>query len=236
MSEMSEKPDVLRLRVLLSLMKEDSETCTVTGIAKTLGEEKYTVSRILTGLEKEGLLDRSDTRHPTLTEEGRKAAQVYGEKIKITMNHLIYEGVDVENAKSVLPEGYDAQNLVMYRINDDGTKTLIKGGVEDGYYKIATKHFSYYALVEKGSTITDAENTAQIEANKNTLVVGSGVNNVNGQTANVSAGNNTKVTSPKTGENIAIEYVEVITLLAAMILILAAAKKWKKTLLIKSHQ
>lgn len=175
MSEMSEKPDVLRLRVLLSLMKEDSETCTVTGIAKTLGEEKYTVSRILTALEKEGLLDRSDTRHPTLTEEGRKAAQVYGEKIRITMNHLIYEGVDVENAKSVLPEGYDAQNLVMYRINDDGTKTLIKGGVEDGYYKIATKHFSYYALVEKGSTITDAENTAQIEANKNTPVVGSGV-------------------------------------------------------------
>lgn len=233
---MSEKPDVLRLRVLLSLMKEDSETCTVTGIAKTLGEEKYTVSRILTGLEKEGLLDRSDTRHPTLTEEGRKAAQVYGEKIKITMNHLIYEGVDVENAKSVLPEGYDAQNLVMYRINDDGTKTLIKGGVEDGYYKIATKHFSYYALVEKGSTITDAENTAQIEANKNTPVVGSSVNNVNGQTANVSAGNNTEVTSPKTGENIAIEYVEAIALLAAMILILAAAKKWKKTLLIKSHQ
>ena len=233
---MSEKPDVLRLRVLLSLMKEDSETCTVTGIAKTLGEEKYTVSRILTGLEKEGLLDRSDTRHPTLTEEGRKAAQVYGEKIKITMNHLIYEGVDVENAKSVLPEGYDAQNLVMYRINDDGSKTLIKGGVEDGYYKIATKHFSYYALVEKGSTITDAENTAQIEANKNTPVVSSGVNNGNGQTANVSAGNNTTVTSPKTGENTAMEYVEAIALLAAIILVLSVAKKWKKTLLIKSHQ
>lgn len=120
MSEMSEKPDVLRLRVLLSLMKEDSETCTVTGIAKTLGEEKYTVSRILTGLEKEGLLDCSDTRHPTLTEEGRKAAQVYGEKIRITMNHLIYEGVDVENAKS------DAYSWALYNTEQTIFHFLIK--------------------------------------------------------------------------------------------------------------
>lgn len=120
MSEMSEKPDVLRLRVLLSLMKEDSETCTVTGIAKTLGEEKYTVSRILTGLEKEGLLDRSDTRHPTLTEEGRKAAQVYGEKIRITMNHLIYEGVEVENAKS------DAYSWALYNTEQTIFHFLIK--------------------------------------------------------------------------------------------------------------
>lgn len=62
------------------------------------------------------------------------------------------------------------------------------------------------------------------------------MNNVNGQTANVSAGNNTKVTSPKTGENTAMEYVEAIALLAAIILVLSVAKKWKKTLLIKSHQ
>lgn len=164
-----------------------------------------------------------------------------GKKLRLYDIHFEVNGAEIQpngvvTLKFPIPEGYDAQNLVMYRINDDGTKTLIKGGVEDGYYKIATKHFSYYALVEKGSTITDAENTAQIEANKNTPVVGSGANNVNGQTANVSAGNNTKVTSPKTGENIAIEYVEAIALLAAMILILAAAKKWKKTLLIKSHQ
>ena len=65
-----------------------------------------------------------------------------------------------------IPEGYDASKVVLYRINDDGTKTLVKGSVENGYYKADTKHFSTYALVEKGSTITDADNTAQIEANK----------------------------------------------------------------------
>ena len=65
-----------------------------------------------------------------------------------------------------IPEGYDASKVVLYRINDDGTKTLVKGSVENGYYKADTKHFSTYAFVEKGSTITDADNTAQIEANK----------------------------------------------------------------------
>ena len=55
--------------------------------------------------------------------------------------------------------GYDADHVVLYRINEDGTKTLVKGNVENGFYKVITKSFSTYALVEKGSTITDGENT-----------------------------------------------------------------------------
>ena len=58
-----------------------------------------------------------------------------------------------------ISEGYDADHVVLYRINEDGTKTLVKGNVENGFYKVITKSFSTYALVEKGSTITDAENT-----------------------------------------------------------------------------
>lgn len=61
-----------------------------------------------------------------------------------------------------IQEGYDAGNLVLYRINDDGSKTLIKGVVEGDYYKVVTKSFGNYALVEKGSTITDTENTANV--------------------------------------------------------------------------
>ena len=50
-----------------------------------------------------------------------------------------------------IPEGYDASKLALYRINDDGTKTLIESTVENGYVVFYTKHFSLYALVEKGS-------------------------------------------------------------------------------------
>lgn len=51
---------------------------------------------------------------------------------------------------------------MLYRINEDGTKTLVKGTVDNGFYKVISRSFSTYALVESGNTITDAENTADI--------------------------------------------------------------------------
>ena len=51
-----------------------------------------------------------------------------------------------------IPVGYDAENIVLYRINDDGSKTLVKGASVDGYYTVITKSFSNYALVENGNT------------------------------------------------------------------------------------
>ena len=36
---------------------------------------------------------------------------------------------------------------------------LVRGTVENGYYTVITKTAGAYTLVEKGSTITDAENT-----------------------------------------------------------------------------
>lgn len=96
---MSDSPDILRLRVLLCFLKSAPEHCTVTGISRTLKEEKYTISRVMVGLEKEGLIDRSDVRNPSLTEAGRTRAERYVERIEIATNHLLYEGVDVENAR-----------------------------------------------------------------------------------------------------------------------------------------
>ena len=42
------------------------ENCNVTNLSKTLGVEKYTVSRVFTALEKDGYLNRTDSRHPRL--------------------------------------------------------------------------------------------------------------------------------------------------------------------------
>ena len=61
-----------------------------------------------------------------------------------------------------IPKGYAEDKIVLYRINEDGTKTLVKGTVDNGFYKVVSRSFSTYALVESGSTITDAENTANI--------------------------------------------------------------------------
>lgn len=58
-----------------------------------------------------------------------------------------------------IPEGYDAQQAALYRINEDGSKTLVKGTAADGYYTFVTKSFGQYALVEKGSTQAEKTDT-----------------------------------------------------------------------------
>lgn len=99
-----------------------------------------------------------------------KAASVLsdvGKKFRLFEIHFELNGAEVQPNGIVtvyypIPEGYDADKVVLYRINDDGTKTLVKGTVENGFYKVMTKSFSTYALVEQGSTITDAENSANV--------------------------------------------------------------------------
>ena len=94
---MGKSTDFLKMRILLCFWKENGGT--VTGISKTLGEEKYTVSRMLIALEQEGLVDRSDNRTPHLTERGAGLARRYEERIDTSLNHLLYEGVDPESAR-----------------------------------------------------------------------------------------------------------------------------------------
>lgn len=61
----------------------------------------------------------------------------------------------------------DADNLAVYRINEDGSKTLVNGTVADGYYTVVTKTAGNYAIVEKGSTITNEQNTQNVNNTAN---------------------------------------------------------------------
>lgn len=90
---------ILRLRVLLCFLRFTPSDCTVTAIARTLGEEKYSVSRAFASLEKDGHITREDVRNPLLTEKGYLTAKRYSERLEIALNHLLYEGVDMESAK-----------------------------------------------------------------------------------------------------------------------------------------
>ncbi|MCM1115451.1 MAG: hypothetical protein NC397_08150 [Clostridium sp.] len=95
---MNTSPDILRLRVLLCFLSEDETASTVTGISRTLGEPKYKITRILSALEQEKLIDKSNPRNPKLTEYGLQEAKRYEERISVIFNHLIYEGLDTESA------------------------------------------------------------------------------------------------------------------------------------------
>jgi Mn-dependent DtxR family transcriptional regulator len=95
---MAESPGTLRLRVLLCFLQKD-KVCNVMGISRTLKEPKQTISRTLIALEKDGLIDRSNLRNPILTEKGQVRASYYAERMEVMLNHLLYEGVDINSAR-----------------------------------------------------------------------------------------------------------------------------------------
>lgn len=119
---MPDTPEILRLRVLLCFLCEDETDCTVMEISRTLREEHYSVSRAIAALEKEGLISKEQPRKPRLTEKGRLQAEKYAERINITTNHLLYEGVNLESAAS------DAYYWALY--NTDDTMEVIRSAEE----------------------------------------------------------------------------------------------------------
>lgn len=113
---MPDTSDILKLRILICFLQSEDGGCTVTGLSKTLGVEKYTISRMLSFLDRECLIDKSNIRHPCLTEEGRVEAERYSKRINTTISHLMYEGVDMENAKND-PSFYKEQrNNLQYHL------------------------------------------------------------------------------------------------------------------------
>ena len=96
---MPESLEILKMRALICFLNEDPALCTVTGLADILGEGKQKISRLLMSLEKEGLLDRSDLRRPRLTQAGREQAAYYEKRTNIVLNHLLYEGLDLDDAE-----------------------------------------------------------------------------------------------------------------------------------------
>lgn len=119
---MPESPNLLWLRVLLCFRSNDDKIQTVMGIAHTLNEKKYAISRILIAMEKDGLLDRSEERCPKLTKKGQAEAERYAERVRIALNHLLYEGVNIESAKQ------DALCWALY--NSEDTDRVLRNSDE----------------------------------------------------------------------------------------------------------
>ena len=109
---MSIQTDILKLRITMCFLNSSCDNCTVAGISRTLGEEKYKVSRVMIQMENEGLLDRSDIRRPKLTEKGIKEGEIYKDRIELTQKHLMYEGMDMEKARK------DSRFMALYCSED----------------------------------------------------------------------------------------------------------------------
>ena len=96
---MSDQQEILKLRIMTSFLSPTEGQCTVTGISLALREEKWKISKIMTAMEQEGLLDKSNPRAPMLTERGLAEARRLEEGVEVAQNHLIYEGMELETAR-----------------------------------------------------------------------------------------------------------------------------------------
>ena len=165
--------EFLKIRILVSLLKMSPENCNVTNLSKTLGVEKYTVSRVFTALEKDGYLNRTDSRHPRLEKLGEQTARKYAERMDIATNHLIYEGVTEAQACNdalylsmycsdetfevirSMEEQYRMKHLLRTYERFDGT--ILCNGLRDGQYLLP--FIIYRENVKNGNNISMSNET-----------------------------------------------------------------------------
>lgn len=78
--------------------------------------------------------------------------------ISLLSNNVSVQPTGKLNLSIPIPTGYDRDNLIVYRINSDGTKTDFTVTVKGDFAVIETDHFSEYLIAEK-ATSSDSTNT-----------------------------------------------------------------------------
>lgn len=124
---MSDKFESLKIRILVSFITLSKESCTVTGLARLHGIEKYSVSRAISALEKEGLLTRGENRTMGLTGKGNAEARRYAGLLEAAQSCLIHEGVPPSDARQdamVVVQG--CSDSLLSRIQELGEKRRIR--------------------------------------------------------------------------------------------------------------
>lgn len=96
---MTDDSEILKYQVLMALYNNAEDEKNVSSISKSLNQKSYKISRLLSALEQENLVDKKIERHPKLTEAGRRKINEYKYKVDTFINHLMYQGVSKENAK-----------------------------------------------------------------------------------------------------------------------------------------
>ena len=169
---MNDDSEVLKNQVLMALCDNVDEEKNVSSIAKILNEKSYKISRVLSALEQEGLVDKKVERHPRLTETGKKKIEEYKYKVGIFINHLLYEGISEENAKKdavrwALSASEETMNVLdeaneRYRIkNELRGECAFSGNIlcklmRDGDYKFS--YVFYRMCSEDGNVLSMANN------------------------------------------------------------------------------
>lgn len=124
---MSDKFESLKIRILVSFITLSKESCTVTGLARLLGTEKYSISRAISALEKEGLLTRGGNRTMGLTGKGNEEARRYAGLLEAAQSCLLDEGVPPSDARQdAMAVVQGCSDSLLSRIQELGEKRRIR--------------------------------------------------------------------------------------------------------------
>lgn len=172
------------------------------------------------------------------------------------VNFLDKAGSDVEPNGTVtlsfpVSKDYNSANIALYRINADGTKTVVKGTYADGLYTVVTKAGGSYAVAdttkqeeptkpteeptqptEPQPTTPSQDNTQPTTQAPNNSNAGSNTNNTQNTTAGNNTSNNTssegKVGTVKTGDtSSAMIYFAVMLSACAVLAVVSVKRKGK---------
>lgn len=124
---MSDKLDSLKIRILVSFITLSKESCTVTGLAKLLGTEKYSVSRAISALEKEGLMTRGGNRTMGLTGKGNDEARRYAGLLEAAQSCLLDEGLPPSDARQdAMAVVQSCSDSLLSRIQELGERRRVR--------------------------------------------------------------------------------------------------------------
>ena len=140
-------------------------------------------------------------------------------------NFKLYKIILTKDGKEIQPEGFitisipvgslSSTKAGVYRVNSDGTKSLLSGSVEDGMYVFKTNKTGLFAIGEKTASSITA-NTAKPTVNTPKTTLGTG------STAVKTAAN------AKTGDTSPIVLFGVLFMASLGILSLSACRRMKK--------
>ena len=97
-----------------------------------------------------------------------------------------------------IPAGYDSNKLVMYRINEDGTKGELTGRTNGSYFETSVDHFSLFALAESNQVKAAAASSAGSASSGSS---GSTKSTTTGTTRSSSSGSKTGSSGSKTSNS-----------------------------------
>lgn len=123
---------MLMYRTILCLADSENGKCTVTSMARKLNAEKYQISRIISSLEQEEIVEKNEKGIPSLTKQGQAYISGYKERVELLVSFLLRAKLEPTYARDIaLHIAGHANEKIMNVIEEYETKLQSKDSFQE---------------------------------------------------------------------------------------------------------